>query len=78
MGSYLRGFVNKLGLGILSKDVDYFLYGVDMHFYQKLSPKWYVAEMFKLENNAGQNMPYHYQVNMMYKKTSSGAMTCTL
>lgn len=68
MGSYMRGFVNKIGLGILSKDVDYFLYGIDFHFYQKLSPKWYVAEMFKLENNAGQNMPYHYQVNMMYKK----------
>jgi outer membrane protein assembly factor BamA len=67
-GSYLCAFVNKLGLGIVSKDVDYFLYGVDMHFYQKLSEKWYVAEMFKLENNAGQDMPYNYQVNMMYKK----------
>lgn len=67
-GVYLCAFVNKLGLGIISKEVDYFLYGVDMHFYQKLSKKWYVAEMFKLENNAGENMPYHYQVNMMYKK----------
>ena len=57
MGTILRGFVNKIGLGILSKDVDYFLYGIDFHFYQKLSRKWYVAEMFKLENAAGENHP---------------------
>jgi hypothetical protein len=67
-GSYLCAFVQKVGLGILSKDVDYFFYGVDMHFYQKLSQKWYVAEMFKLQSNSGENLPYHYQVNMMYKK----------
>ena len=67
-GSYLCAFVNKVGLGILSKDVDYFFYGVDMHFYQKLSQKWYVAEMFKLQSNSGENLPYYYEVNMMYKK----------
>jgi outer membrane protein assembly factor BamA len=68
MGSYLQVFVNKIGLGLISKDVDYFLYGVKMNFYQKLSDRWYVAEMFKLENNSGENMPYHYQVNLMYKQ----------
>jgi hypothetical protein len=68
MGNYLRGFANKVGLGIISKDVDYFFYGIDFHFYQQLSKKWFVAEMFKLENSAGQNYPYYYQVNMTYKK----------
>ena len=68
MGSYLQVFVNKIGLGLISKDVDFFLYGVKMHFYQKLTERWYVAEMFKLENNSGEEMPYHYQVNLMYKK----------
>ncbi len=67
-GSYLSAFIQKTGLGLLSKDVDYFFYGVDMHFYQKFARKWYVAEMFKLQNNSGENLPYHYQVNMMYKK----------
>lgn len=67
-GSYLSVFVQKVGLGILSKDVDYFFYGIDMHFYQKLSQKWYVAEMFKVQTSSGENLPYHYQVNMMYKK----------
>lgn len=66
-GSYMRAFVNKIGLGLLSKDVDYFYYGIDFHFYQKLSDRWYVAEMFKLENSSGQNHPYYYQLNMSYK-----------
>jgi len=68
MGSYMRLFVNKVGIGLVSKDVDYFFYGLDFHFYQKLSNKWYVAEMFKLENSAGENHPYYYQLNMTQKK----------
>ncbi len=68
MGSYMRLFVNKVGLGLISKDVDYFFYGLDFHFYQKINQKWYVAEMFKLENSSGENHPYYYQVNMTYKK----------
>jgi outer membrane protein assembly factor BamA len=67
-GSYLRFFVDKVGLGLISKDVDYFFYGIDFHFYQKLSQKWYVAEMFKLENSAGENHPYYFQRNMTQKK----------
>ncbi len=66
-GTYLRAFVNKLGLGLVSKDVDYFYYGIDFHFYQKINEKWYVAEMFKLENSSGENHPYYYQLNMSYK-----------
>ena len=68
MGNYLKGFVNKVGLGIFSKDVDYFFYGIDFHFYQQIGKKWYVAEMFKLENSAGENYPYYYELNMTYKK----------
>lgn len=67
-GNYLKVFVNKVGLGLISKDVDYFFYGIDFHFYQKLSKKWHVAEMFKLENSSGENHPYYYQLNMTYKK----------
>jgi len=67
-GTYLRLFVNKVGIGLVSKDVDYFFYGLDFHFYQKISQKFYVAEMFKLENSAGENHPYYYQLNMTQKK----------
>jgi len=68
VGSFLRVFANKVGMGLVSKDVDYFFYGIDFHFYQKLHKKWYVAEMFKLENSSGENIPYYYQLNMTYKK----------
>ncbi|MFO7614071.1 MAG: hypothetical protein R6W71_05460 [Bacteroidales bacterium] len=68
VGNYLRVYVNKVGLGLISKDVDYFFYGIDFHFYQKLGKRWYVAEMIKLENSAGENHPYYYQVNMTQKK----------
>jgi outer membrane protein assembly factor BamA len=44
-GNYLKGFVDKRGLGIPSHDVDYFYYGIDMHFYQQISDRWYTAEM---------------------------------
>jgi outer membrane protein assembly factor BamA len=67
-GNLLRVFVNKLGLGIFSKDVDYFYYGIDFHFYQTIGKKWYVAEMIKLENAAGENAPYYYQMNMTQGK----------
>ena len=67
-GSNLKFFVNKIGLGIISKDVDYFYYGIDFHFYQKINQKWYVAEMVKVENSSGDNHPYFYQLNMSYKK----------
>jgi hypothetical protein len=67
-GNYMRVFVDKVGLGFISKDVDYFFYGIDFHFYQKLGEKWYVAEMFKLENSSGENHPYYYQLNMTQKK----------
>lgn len=66
-GSYMKAFVNKIGLGLLSKDVDYFYYGIDFHFYQKISERWYVAEMFRLENSSGENHPYYYQLNMTQK-----------
>jgi outer membrane protein assembly factor BamA len=67
-GSYMRIFVNKVGLGLISKDVDYFFYGLDFHYYQDIGKRWYVAEMFKLENSSGENHPYYYQLNMTYKK----------
>jgi outer membrane protein assembly factor BamA len=67
-GSMMRVFVNKVGMGLVSKDVDLFYYGVDFHFYQTLSRKWYVAEMVKAENAAGENAPYYYQLNMTQGK----------
>lgn len=68
VGNYLKVFVNKVGLGLISKDVDYFFYGIDFHFYQTILKKFYVAEMFKLENSSGENIPYYYELNMTYKK----------
>lgn len=67
-GNYLRIFLKKVGMGFVSKDVDYFFYGVDFHFYQKIGERWHTAEMFKLENSSGENHPYYYQLNMTYKK----------
>jgi len=67
-GNLLRVFINKVGLGVFSKDINLFYYGIDFHFYQTLSRKWYVAEMFKAENSAGQNAPYYYQLNMTHDK----------
>jgi outer membrane protein assembly factor BamA len=63
-GNLLRVFIKKIGLGLVSKDVDLFYYGIDFHFYQTLSKKFYVAEMVKAENQAGENAPYYYQLNM--------------
>jgi len=63
-GNMLKVFANKLGIGLLSKDVNLFYYGIDFHFYQSLGGRWYVAEMVKAENSAGENAPYYYQLNM--------------
>ena len=49
----LRIFVNKVGMELVSKDIDPFYYGIDFHFYQTIIRKWYVAEMVKAENAAG-------------------------
>lgn len=66
-GNNLKVFINKQGMGFISKDVDYFYYGIDFRFYQKLSERWYVAEMVKLENSSGEGRPYYYQMNMTDK-----------
>lgn len=63
-GNYLKGFVEKDGLGIIGHDVDYFNYGVDMHFYQMLNDRWYVAEMFKFLTSSGEDMPYAFKQNL--------------
>jgi len=63
-GNYMKGFVNKHGMGILSHDVDYFYYGVDMHFYQQISERWYTAEMFKLVTSSSENIPYFFKKNL--------------
>jgi outer membrane protein assembly factor BamA len=63
-GNMLKVFVNKVGLGLVSKDVDLFYYGIDFHFYQTIGKKWFIAEMFKAENSSGENAPYYYQLNM--------------
>ena len=60
-GSYLKGFLDKRGMGILSHDVDYFFWGVDFRFYQKLSERWYTAEMFKLTTSSSENIPYYFK-----------------
>lgn len=67
-GNLMRVFINKVGLGLVSKDVNLFYYGVDFHFYQTISRKFYVAEMVKAENSAGENAPYYYQLNMTHGK----------
>jgi len=67
-GALLGGFIDKRGLGIISCDVNIFYYGIDFHFYQKISEKFYVAEMVKVVNSAGENNPYYYQLNMVGKK----------
>jgi outer membrane protein assembly factor BamA len=66
-GNHLKVFLNKQGMGLISKDVDYFFYGIDFRFYQKLGERWYAAEMVKLENSSGENRPYYYQLNMSAK-----------
>lgn len=60
-GNYLKAFVDKRGLGIISHDVDYFYYGIDFHFYQKIGKKFYMAEMLKLVKSSSENIPYYFQ-----------------
>ncbi|MEN8226245.1 MAG: hypothetical protein ABFS05_12880, partial [Bacteroidota bacterium] len=67
-GSMLKVFIDKKGLGVGSRDVDIFYYGIDFHFYQKISDRIYAAEMFKAVNSAGEGEPYHYQQSLFYKK----------
>ncbi len=63
-GTYLKGFLNKEGLGIISHDVDYFYYGLDFHFYQQLSERFYVAEMVKAVNSSSEDIAYYYKQNL--------------
>lgn len=63
-GNYMKGFVDKRGLGIIGHDVDYFFYGLDMHFYQQISDRWFAAEMFNLTSSSGENIPYHYKLTL--------------
>lgn len=67
-GQYLKGFVNKKGLGIVSHDVDYFFYGIDFHFYQTISKKFYVAEMVNAVTSSSENVAYHYLQNLSSKE----------
>jgi outer membrane protein assembly factor BamA len=67
-GNFLRVFIDKRGMGIINHDVDLFYYGMDLHFYQKLGKKFYVAEMVKCVNASGQNYPYYYQQVIPHKK----------
>ncbi len=67
-GSMLKVFIDKRGMGLFNHDVDLFYYGIDFHFYQTLSRKFYVAEMVKAVNSAGQDYPYYYQNTLPHKK----------
>lgn len=67
-GSLLKVFIEKKGLGIFLRDLDLFYYGIDFHFYQKISRKIYVAEMVKAVNSSGQNYPYYYQQSLTENK----------
>lgn len=63
-GQYLKGFVEKQGMGLIGHEVDYFNYGVDMHFYQMINDRWYVAEMFKALTSSSENIPYFFKQNL--------------
>jgi len=67
-GNLLRGFIDKKGLGLVSRDVDIFYYGFDFHFYQAVGKKFYFAEMVKVVNSSGENYPFYYQQNMTEHK----------
>ncbi|MBC8315210.1 MAG: hypothetical protein ISR57_01430 [Bacteroidales bacterium] len=67
-GALLKVFVEKKGLGILTRELDLFYYGVDLHFYQKISERIYTAEMVKAVNSTGENYPYYYQQNLTENK----------
>ncbi len=63
-GNLMRVFIDKKGLGIISHDIDLFHYGIDFHFYQKLSKKFFVAEMVKAVKSSSVNAPYYYQQSL--------------
>lgn len=63
-GNYLKGFVDKKGLGILGHDLDYFFYGIDFHFYQKLSDRFYVGETVKIVTSSSKGVAYAYKQNL--------------
>jgi outer membrane protein assembly factor BamA len=67
-GNMLRIFLDKKGLGFVSRDVDIFYYGIDFHFYQTITKKFYVAEMVKAVNSSGENYPFYYQQNLTEHK----------
>lgn len=60
-GNYLKGFAEKIGMGILTNDVDYFNYGIDFHFYQKLNERWYVAEKVNAIGSSSSDISYYFQ-----------------
>ena len=49
---------------LLGHDVNYFNYGLDMHFYQQISERWFTAEMFKLLTSSSENIPYYFKQNL--------------
>ena len=51
-------------MGILATDVDYFNYGIDFHFYQKLSDRWYVAEMVNAKASSSRDHSYYFQKDL--------------
>lgn len=63
-GNYLKGFIDKQGLGILSHDVNYFYYGIDFHFYQKLSDRFYVGEMVKVVTSSSRGVAYSHKQSL--------------
>ena len=59
-GNMLKVFIEKKGLGILTKELDLFYYGIDFHFYQRISRKFFAAQMVKAVNSSGEKYPYYY------------------
>jgi len=48
-------------MGIITNDVDYFNYGIDFHFYQELSDRWFIAENIKATGSSSSNKSYDFQ-----------------
>lgn len=67
-GNMLKVYVEKKGLGIFTKELDIFYYGINFDFYQKISEKIYVAEMVKAVHSSGENYPYYYQQSLNENK----------
>lgn len=60
-GNYLKVFAEKIGMGILTNDADYFNYGIDFHFYQKLNDRWSVAENVNAIGSSSNDISYYFQ-----------------